>query len=159
MTNPQAVMKIQDSGHDLVVATAMRPARGRQGPVKIAKHIGAVARDPGVPQERGHRGGQLRRRIHNQVRGPLALPQRPIVGQMRTEGMAHGGKGHRQKAVQKARPLPVELFTQATLRQGIVLDVQELVALAQEIHTACFQSAPQPFAPIESDLHVVRDQV
>ena len=55
------------------------------------------------------------------------------------------------------RPLAVELLTQATLRQRVVFDVQELVALPKESHIARFESAPQPFASVERDLNMVRE--
>ena len=76
---------------------------------------------------------------------------------MWTEGLAHGGKRDRQEAVQMPRPLPVQLPAKHLLPQGVVLDVQEVVAWAQPVHATRLQPAPQPFSPIECNLNGVRE--
>ncbi len=59
MADPQAVMKIQYSGHDLVVGSAIRSARDRQRPTKIAKDAGAVACDQRMPKQQIHHRFQV----------------------------------------------------------------------------------------------------
>ena len=77
MTDAQTIVKIQNPGHNLVAGVAVRFTIERKRPAKITQHIGAVAGDPGMPENGGHGCVQLRGGIHDQVRCPLALPERP----------------------------------------------------------------------------------
>ena len=124
-------------------------------PTKIAKHIGAVACDPCVSEDRGHGCGQFRGRVHNQIGGPLALPKRPVVRKVWAKGLGHGGERTGQKAVEQVRPPAVQLLVQKPLCRDVVFDVQELVALAQKVHMASFKPAAQPFPSIKRDLNMI----
>ena len=109
--------------------------------IKIAEDSGTCSGYVRMAQQGIHHARELDRRGKNEISGPFALPQGPIVGIMRPKNIRHCRKNIGEKTVQPFCKTDIELLVKQLLRLFVVANMQKLVSFDHEFNSFPFKAA------------------